>query len=222
MFITTPTGFQQIRSLIKWEECPAVEVTLESSSYAKTLVCSHDHLLGTPEFTFIKAKDALNQVIAGVTDNFVVTEIKELGLRTCYDITVAGSCYFADDILVHNSTISAIFLLHYVLFNSNKTVAILANKESSAKEILLRVKVAYQNLPKFLQQGVTEWNKNSIELENGSRIIASGSSATSIRSTSISVLFIDECLTGDTKVTVAKAGHEETVTLSELFTWLTL
>jgi len=222
MFIETPNGFRQIHSLIKWEECPAVEVTLLSYDQSKTLVCSHDHLLGTPDFTFIKAKDSLNQVIAGVTDNFVVTSIKELGLRTCYDLTVEGSCYFADGILVHNSTISAIFLLHYVLFNSNKTVAILANKESSAKEILLRVKVAYQNLPKFLQQGVTEWNKNSIELENGSRIIASGSSASSIRSASISVLFIDECLTGDTKVTVTKDDKEETVSLVDLFTRLTL
>ena len=123
---------------------------------------------------------------------------------------------------MHNSTVSAIFLLHYILFNSNKTVAILANKLSSAKEILMRVKIAYQNLPKFIQQGITEWNKNSIELENGSRIIASASSATSIRSTSISILFIDECLTGDMEVTIKSNTEEQSIiTLENLYNRLT-
>lgn len=217
MFILTPSGFKPIHTISKWIDCPSVLVTLEGLSETKHLECSHDHLLATPELKFIKAKDSLHRCIRGENNNFIVTSIKELGIRTCYDITVDGGCYYANSVLVHNSTISAIFLLHYVLFNSNKTVAILANKESSAKEILLRVKVAYQNLPKFLQQGVTEWNKNSIELENGSRIIASGSSASSIRSASISVLFIDECLDGDTTVSVEQAGKEEVLPISELF-----
>lgn len=217
MFISTPSGFKPIHTLLKWVDCPTVLVTLEGSTLTKQLECSHDHLLGTPNFKFIPAKDSLHRLIKGKTEDFTVTGIKELGLRTCYDITVDGGCYYADSVLVHNSTISAIFLLHYVLFNSNKTVAILANKDSSAKEILLRVKVAYQNLPKFLQQGVTEWNKNSIELENGSRIIASGSSASSIRSASISVLFIDECLDGSTVVSVKQNNLEENLSLSDLF-----
>lgn len=223
MLIETPTGYKQIQSILQWTDCPTIQLRLEGKYTTQRLICAPDHLLGTTNQQFIFAKDSLNQTIEGYSESFKVLEIKDVGIFPCYDICVEGGCYYANSILVHNSTISAIFLLHYVLFNSNKTVAILANKESSAKEILLRVKVAYQNLPKFLQQGVTEWNKNSIELENGSRIIASGSSATSIRSTSISVLFIDECLIGETQVTVCcgdTPNIEQHITLEDLYNQL--
>lgn len=216
MLIETPSGYRPIQSIIKWIDCPVMNITVQNEDFSTNLICSPDHLLGQTN-NFIPAKDSLFQQIIGKDNTLLVTKIQDFGVTTCYDISVDGGCYYANSILVHNSTISAIFLLHYVLFNSNKTVAILANKESSAKEILLRVKVAYQNLPKFLQQGVTEWNKNSIELENGSRIIASGSSATSIRSTSISVLFIDECLVGETTVSVKHNDKIFNITLEQLF-----
>ena len=64
------------------------------------------------------------------------------------------------------------YLLHYALFNPNCNIAILANKSSTARDILGRLQLAYENIPKFLQQGVLNWNKGSIELENGSRIVA--------------------------------------------------
>lgn len=93
---------------------------------------------------------------------------------------------------VGKSTTTCAFILWYVLFNPEKTVALLANKAEVAREILGRVKLAYQHLPKWLQQGVVEWNKGSIELENNSRIIASATSADAIRGFSINLLFIDE------------------------------
>ena len=55
-------------------------------------------------------------------------------------------------------------------------VAILANKSSTARDILGRLQLAYENLPKWLQQGVVSWNKGSLELENGSRVVASSTS----------------------------------------------
>ena len=64
------------------------------------------------------------------------------------------------------------FLLWYVIFNESKEVAILANKGDTAREILGRIQLAYQYLPKWLQQGTTVWNKGSFELENGCKIIA--------------------------------------------------
>ena len=65
------------------------------------------------------------------------------------------------------STTVISYLLHYVLFNPDKNVAILANKLTTARELLGRLKLAYEHLPKWLQQGVVEWNKGSIVLENG-------------------------------------------------------
>lgn len=90
------------------------------------------------------------------------------------------------------STCVAAFILHYILFNQSKTVGILANKMATAMEILGRVQLAYQHLPKFIQQGVAEFNKASFLLENGSRVLAAATSSTAIRGFSFSMIFIDE------------------------------
>ena len=90
------------------------------------------------------------------------------------------------------TTTAVCVILHYVLFNGHKTVALLANKGDAAREILDRIKVAYEALPKWLQQGVIEWNKGSVEFENGCKIIASATSSSAIRGKSISLLYIDE------------------------------
>jgi len=84
------------------------------------------------------------------------------------------------------------WLVHYVLFNQNVNVAILANKLKTATEIMKRLKEAYEYLPKWLQQGVVEWNKTSIALENGSRVMASATSASAVRGGSYNVIFLDE------------------------------
>ena len=61
------------------------------------------------------------------------------------------------------STTIVSYLLHYALFNPNCNIAILANKSSTARDILGRLQLAYENIPKFLQQGVLNWNNGSIE-----------------------------------------------------------
>lgn len=90
------------------------------------------------------------------------------------------------------TTTSAAVILWHVLFNESYTVGILANKLSTAREILTRVQRAYESLPKWLQQGVVVWNKTSIELENGSQIIASSTASSAIRGYSINFLYLDE------------------------------
>jgi len=84
------------------------------------------------------------------------------------------------------------YILHYILFNQNMTVAILANKQATARDILSRLKLAYEYLPLWLQQGIVEWNKGSVEFENGSRIIASSTSASAVRGGSFNMIFLDE------------------------------
>ena len=90
------------------------------------------------------------------------------------------------------STTMVSYILHYILFNQSMNVAILANKQATAREILSRLKLAYEYLPLWLQQGIIEWNKGSIELENGSRIIASSTSASAVRGGSFNMIFLDE------------------------------
>ena len=90
------------------------------------------------------------------------------------------------------STTLVSYVLHYVLFNPNMSVAILANKASTARDILGRLQLAYENLPKWLQQGVVSWNKGSVDLENGSRVVASSTSSSAVRGGSYNMLFLDE------------------------------
>lgn len=90
------------------------------------------------------------------------------------------------------TTTAVAVILHYILFNEFKTVAILANKGDSAREVLSRVQLAYEALPKWIQQGVEEWNKGNITLENGCKIYAGTTSSSAIRGKSISFLYLDE------------------------------
>ena len=90
------------------------------------------------------------------------------------------------------STAVVAFILHYLLFNSDKNIAVLANKAELARELLDRVKKAYENLPLWLQQGIHVWNKGSIEVENGSKIIATSTTGSAARGQSFSMVFLDE------------------------------
>ena len=90
------------------------------------------------------------------------------------------------------STIVTAYLLWYVLFNANVNVAILANKAPTAREMLQRLQLSYENLPKWLQQGIVGWNKGSLELENGSKILASATSRSAVRGMSFNIIFLDE------------------------------
>jgi len=90
------------------------------------------------------------------------------------------------------STTIISYLLHYALFNPNVNIAVLANKSSTARDILSRLQLAYENLPKWMQQGIIAWNKGNIELENGSKIIAAATSSSAIRGGSYNIIFLDE------------------------------
>tara|TARA_R100001591_G_scaffold33198_1_gene44404 strand:- start:1786 stop:3438 length:1653 start_codon:yes stop_codon:yes gene_type:complete len=90
------------------------------------------------------------------------------------------------------STTVVSYLLHYAVFNDNVNIAILANKASTARDLLGRLQLAYENLPKWMQQGILAWNKGSLELENGSKILAASTSASAVRGGSYNVIFLDE------------------------------
>ena len=90
------------------------------------------------------------------------------------------------------TTTSAAYILWYTLFQGSKTVAILANKATAAREVLYRYQIMYENLPTWLQQGVTTWNKGDIALENGSIVFTAATSTSGIRGKSVNLLYVDE------------------------------
>jgi len=87
---------------------------------------------------------------------------------------------------------SAACILWYTLFQESKTVAILANKGSAAREVLDRYQIMYEHLPIWMQQGVRTWNKGNVELENGSKVFTAATTASGIRGKSVNWLYIDE------------------------------
>jgi hypothetical protein len=108
---------------------------------------------------------------------------------------------------------TAAYLLWYIIFNNNKTVAILANKQATADEILHRVRLAYEHLPKWIQSGVIDWNKRSIGIENGSRMFCAATSSSGIRGKAIN------CVTGETMITIENDdGTIENISMLQLYT----
>ena len=90
------------------------------------------------------------------------------------------------------TTVAAAYILWYTLFQESKTVAILANKASTAREIMSRYQLMFEHLPSWMQQGVKTWNKGDIELENGSVVFTAATTAAGIRGKSVNLLYIDE------------------------------
>ena len=113
-----------------------------------------------------------NEIVNSVTENrFVICKMPRQSGKTT---TIAG------------------MILWFVLFHENYNVAILAHKLSQAREILSRIQLAYEHLPKWMQQGIVEWNKGNIELENGSKVLASATSSSAIRGGSFNLIYLDE------------------------------
>ena len=90
------------------------------------------------------------------------------------------------------TTVVAAYMVHQILFNSHYTIAILANKDSAAREVLDRVQFMYTLLPSWMQVGVVTWNKGDIELEGERKIFTAATAPSSIRGKSVNLLYCDE------------------------------
>jgi hypothetical protein len=192
--ILTEDGFKGITHVHKTVPYEVFEVKL-SNGYS--IKCADTHILINSQNQQIYAKDSLDSVLLTDSGEATVIEVSSLNYDdNMYDITVDSDnhTYFTNGILSHNTTTATCLLLHYAIFNDAKRIYVLANKESSSIDILERIQLAYEALPKWLQRGVKEWNKKSVTFENKSKIVAAATSSSSIRGKS--------CVTSDTKVTI--------------------
>lgn len=191
--IETEDGFVDIQQIQKTIEYEVYELILENGN---SLKCADTHILIDEHYNEVYAIDSLNANIRTKSGISKVTSVKSLNyFDNMFDMSIDSDkhTYYTNDILSHNTTAISANILHYVIFNSEKTVALLANKGDTAREILGRIQLAYENLPTWLQHGIIKYNDGSIELENNSRIIATSTSSSAIRGYSISFLYIDEC-----------------------------
>jgi hypothetical protein len=158
-----------------------VDVSFSEEQVEEYIKCSKDPIYFAKYIKIITLDD-------GVTD-FKMYDFQEDMIRTFYNnrFTIM-KCPRQ----VGKTTTTVAFLLWTILFQDSQTVAVLANRGETARGILGKLQLAYENLPMWLQQGVVEWNKGRVELENGSVIIASSTSSSAARSGSFNIVFLDE------------------------------
>jgi len=191
--IKTPTGYAPIKTVYKTVPYTVYEVQTESG---KTLKCADKHKLmfRGKEFYSLECND-FGKMVDTISGEEVISSYNRLSYsEEMYDIEIddENHVYYTNGILSHNTTTAALYILWMANFMPHKTCAILANKEETAKEIIRRVKLAYMNIPRWLQAGLKTFNEKTIELENGSVVFCSGTSMAAISGKSVGLLFVDE------------------------------
>jgi hypothetical protein len=193
--VLTDSGFQPITYLHKTVKYVIWELTTDNYF----LECADTHIVFDPDYNEVFVKDLIpdHSIILTKTGPEIVRSVKSSDCEEhMFDLSINSNDhrFYTDGILSHNSITTAAYILWYVFFHSDRTVYILANKAATAREILARVKAAYERTPFFLQPGASVWNKGSIELGNASKIVAAATTSDSIRGQTAN------CVTGDTHV----------------------
>ena len=193
--ILTPIGEVPILYIHKTTKLKKYFIKLENGL---ELVCAENHVIIDKDFNEVFSKDSLNKIIQTVKGNSKVVSVTDLNeLDNFYDLELEGyHLYYSNGILSHNSGKSistSIYLTWLFLFRVNLTIGICANKGKLAAEFLNNVKNILLSIPIWMQQGITIWNKGSIENENGTRILTDVPSSDSFRGFTCDVVVVDEC-----------------------------
>ena len=179
--IWTDTGWEKLESLNKTVKYEKYFIQFDDGSSTEV---ADTHIFFDSKLNEVFAKDSLNVAIYGELKNKTVTTVIPTGIfENMYDVSINSENhrYYSDGVLSHNSVTSCAYLLWAALFQPEQTVAILANKGATAKEMLGRITLMLENLPFFLQPGCKSLNKTSIEFSNNSKILSSATSSSSIR-----------------------------------------
>lgn len=190
--IETDSGWQPLLNINKTISYENWKLTTENS-YIES---ADNHIVFDENMNevFVKDldKDDLIQTKTGLQK--VTSCVNTKQLESMYDVTVNDDNhrFYSNDILSHNTITSSGYLLWCASFTSDLTIMIAAHKFEFSKEVMTRIKYAYESVPDFLRPGVTEYNKQSVAFDNGSRIISQTTTPTTGRGFSIGIFFIDE------------------------------
>lgn len=192
--ISTPNGWQPISKIM--QTIPYDLWLIKTDR--RYLKCADTHIL-IDEFgreVFVCDLELGDRVLTvdGIEEITLIANYPEK--QPMYDIEINDSdhLYYTNGFISHNTTTVGAYLLYESLFKKNYKFAVLANKGDTAREILDRIKKMFEELPWFLKPGVLEWNKGSIELSNGNKIISTATSSSSIRGQTMN------CVGGDSKI----------------------
>jgi len=188
--ILTHDGYKPIKNINKTIVYEVWQIKLENGLELK---CADTHIVISIDFEEIYAMNSLGYYLNTIYGPSKVISVENLKTEEhMYDIEVDSddNLYYSDGILSHNTTLSRIFILWSVLFGKDINFGIAANKQVQAKEVLDGIKMAYMNLPLWLQQGVKAWNAHSLQLENGGRLKISATSASAFRGMSFAASYV--------------------------------
>ena len=181
-----------------------------------TLICADKHIVFRDNRQCVYVDELkIDDLILTKNGPEKVTEVKNLNCKIhMYDMSLNGDhSYYSNDILSHNTTCSAAFILWKAMFDPDKTILLVGNVESAAIEIMDRIKFAYENLEQYnwLRPGVKKYDRKSIFFDNGSRIICKATTPAAGRGLSVSLLY---CLDGDEEVTIRNKETKEVQNIS--------
>ncbi len=214
--IESDTGYVPLKSVS--ETIPYQEVHLKFT-HGRGIFVADTHIVFDADMNQVFVKDLLpGDQIQSKDGLITVTEVQYTeNTVPMYDVEVDNDDhrYYADDILSHNTTTAAGYLLWYAMFHSDQTILVAAHIFAGAQEIMSRVRYAYESCPNFIRAGATNYNRGSIEFENGSRIVSTTTTENTGRGMSISLLY---CLEDKTTVQVRSklTGKIETISLIDL------
>lgn len=205
--VETDFGFQPAARLMKTVPYEVYEVLTSSG----VISCADDHLFMKDGGEWSRARDLFEgDLLVGRSGPEKVLSVRSLGREEeMYDLEVdhPNHRFWTGHLLSHNSTIVVSYLLWKVLFTADQNIGIIANRGKLAAELLGKLRLAYEYIPFWMQQGITEWNKGNIALENNSKIQATAA----VRGESYN------CVDRDTLVTVRRGDLVRHLTISDLY-----
>ena len=225
--VLTPLGFREIEYIHK--TIPYRKYRIRTGN-GLTLECAERHVIIDKDNNEVYASESLGIEVQTVKGISKVIECQDLGeTQAMYDISIKHlenaentELYYTNGILSHNSGKSvtvAIFMAWHFNFNHNLNIGICANKGSLAREFLNNIKEMFYSIPMWMRQGITSWSKSTIESELKMRVLTDVPGENSFRGFSISLLCVDECISGDSIITIRnkKTGQIENITVKKLF-----
>jgi len=190
--IETDTGWEDISHSNKTVEYEVWEIETDKGTVLKG---ADTHILIDKHNNEVFIKDSLGISVKSLTGDQLVTKVNKLAYSEhMYDLTVASEnhTYYSNGLLSHNTTVAAGYLLWYAMFKPNSTILVAAHKQAGASEIMQRIRFAYESIPDHIRAGVTEYNKNSITFDSGSRIVSTTTTENSGRGMSLTLVYLDE------------------------------
>jgi len=160
-----------------------------------TLKGADTHILIQDNGQEVYIKDSLGCFINTKYGPSKVTNVVDLGYEEeMYDLTIDSKdhTYYTSDILSHNTVCAACYLLWYAMFVPDSTILVASKSGADAKEIMIRIRYAYEELPNHIKAGARDYNKQSLTFDNGSRIVSATTTENTGRGMSISLVYLDE------------------------------